>query len=236
LLLFAARPALCEEPPLVADRPGFGESASAVSPRHVQVETGVNWTRLDGDTTAADGPELLLRIGLVRSLELRLATPDWFDVRAAGRQTSGWADMAVGLKGHVAARGNDFSLRGTLYLPSGGAGFSSERLDPELAIAWSRSLSERWSLGSTFGLRWLRLVHETLSSPSLSLGRSLGRRAGTFVEYGASLGRGERPVHKLDHGYTWNPSPRTQLDVSLGIALSPAAPRFFVAAGFCHLF
>jgi hypothetical protein len=200
------------------------------------VETGGSWTRVDADTTAADLPEPLLRIGLVNPVELQLLAPDWFDVRVAGQPTSGWADVAVGLKGRMVARGNDLSLRGTLYLPSGSAGFSSQRLDPELAIAWTRALSEHWSLGSTVGVRWLRLLHESLSSPSLSLGRSLGRRGGTFVEYGASLGWGERPVHKLDHGYTWNPSARTQLDASLGIALSPAASRFFVAAGFSHLF
>jgi hypothetical protein len=200
------------------------------------VETGAGFTRVDADTAAGDLPQLLLRIGLVKPVELRLSAPDWFHLSAPGRPASGWTDTAVGLKAHVAARGNDLSLRGTLNLPSGSAGFSSERLDPEIAIAWSRALSEQWSLGSTVGVRWLRLLHETLTSPSLSLGRSLGRRGGTFVEYSATLGWGDRPVHRLDHGYTWNPGPRTQLDASLGIALSPAADRFFVAAGFCHLF
>jgi hypothetical protein len=200
------------------------------------VETGASWTRVDADTTAADLPQPLLRIGLAKPVELRLSAPDWFHVRAAGQSTSGRADTAVGLKAHAAAGGNDLSLRGTLYLPSGSAGFSSERVDPELAVAWSRALSGHWSLGSTVGVRWLRLLHETLTSPSLSLGRSLGRRGGAFVEYSATLGWGDRPVHRLDHGYTWNPGPHTQLDASLGIALSPAADRFFAATGFCHLF
>jgi hypothetical protein len=200
------------------------------------VETGTSWTRVAADKTAADLPEALLRIGLVNAVELRLQAPAWFHVRVAGQPTSGWTDVAVGLRGHVVARGNDVALRGTLYLPSGSAGFSSERLDPELAVAWSRAFSEHWSLGSTVGVRWLRLLHESLTSPSLSLGRSLGRRGGTFVEYAAILGWDERPVHRLDHGYTWNPSARTQLDASYGIALSPAADRFFVAAGLCHLF
>ena len=231
-----ATPAPCDEPPLVSDRPGFGEGASAVPPGRVQVETGASWTSVDADTSAADLPQPLLRIGLVNPVELRLLAPDWFHVRVAGQPTSGWADVAVGLKGHVVARGNDLSLRGTLYLPTGSAPFSSERVDPELAIAWSRALSEHWALGATVGVRWLRLAHESLTSPSLSLGRSLGRRGGTFVEYGAILGWRERPVHRLDHGYTWNPGARTQLDVSLGIALSPAADRFFVGAGICHLF
>jgi hypothetical protein len=207
-----------------------------VSPGHVLVETGASWTRVDDETSAADLPQLLLRIGLVKPVELSVQAPDWFHVRVAGLATSGWADVAVGLKGHVVAGKNDLSLRGTLYLPSGTVSISSERVDPELSIAWSRALSEHWALGSTVSVRWLRLVPQTLTSPSLSLGRSLGRRGGTFVEYGATFGRGERPVHRLDHGYTWNLTERTQLDASLGFALSPAADRLFVAAGICHFF
>jgi Putative MetA-pathway of phenol degradation len=220
----------------VVDRPGFGESASAVEPGHLQVETGLNWTRLDADTTSEDGPELLLRIGLVRSIELRLVAPDWSRATSSGAHASGWADLSVGVKGHLAAAGHDLSLRATVYLPSGSSGFSSERRDPELAVAWTHPLTGPWSLGATVSQRWFRLDRRSLVSPSVSLSRGLGARAGSFVEYGASLGTGERPVHRLDHGYTWNPGARTQLDVSVGIALSTAAPDFFVGAGVCHRF
>ncbi len=236
LTLVAASPARCDEPPLVADRPGFGESASAVGTGHLQIESGATWTRLVGDTTAADAPQLLLRIGVAGPLELRVVAPDWSMVRSAGRRATGWADTSVGVKGHLAMRGHDLSLRATAYLPSGSSGFSSERLDPELALAWSHSLCGPWSLAATLGERWLRLGGQAFTSPSLSLGRSLGARVASFVEYGATLGRRARPVHRLDHGYTWTPNPHTQLDVSLGIALSPAAPDFFVGAGVCHRF
>jgi hypothetical protein len=236
VLSLPAAAATAEEPPLVCDRPGFGESASAVPPAHLQLESGITWTRLDADTSAADGPELLLRSGLTRWLELRLLTPDWSTLKAAGRRSSGWADVSVGLKGHLAAGGHDLSLRGTLYLPSGSSGFSSQRRDPELALAWSHALAGAWSLASTLSQRWLRLGHSTVVSPSLSLGRSFGTHVGSFLEYGAALGRGARPVHRLDHGYTWNAGALTQLDVSVGVALSAAAPDFFVGAGLCHRF
>ena len=137
---------------------------------------------------------------------------------------------------YVAAGASDFAVRGTLNLPTGSAGLSSNRVDPEVAVAWSRGLPGRWSLGATVDTRWIRLRHQTLSSPSVSLGARLGPRLSTFLEYGATVGHGDFAVHRIDHGYTWAASRRTQLDASVGVGLSASAPDFFVEAGFCHLF
>jgi len=236
LLLVAARPARSDEQPIVADRPGYGESASVVATGHLQLETGAAWTRVDDDTTTLDAPQLLLRIGLPGPLELRVAAPDRVGLRASSGRTGGWTDTSLGVKGHWAARGHDFSLRASAYLPTGSSELTSHRLDPELALAWSHALSGPWSLGATISQRWQREVDQAFTSPSLSLGRSLGASAGSFLEYGAIVSRGEAPVHRFDHGYTWTPNPRTQLDVSLGIALSRASTTFFVGAGICHRF
>jgi len=85
-------------------------------------------------------------------------------------------------------------------------------------------------------VRRLGFLETTLLSPSLAVGRALGRHASTFVEYGASLADGARPLHRVDHGYAWLPNPETQLDLSLGLGLSSAAPDFFIALGFSRRF
>jgi Putative MetA-pathway of phenol degradation len=237
LLTLATTPSRADdEATLVADRPGFGESASAVLPRHVQAETGATWTLLGEDATSADGPELLLRMGLSRNVELRVVAPDRFRFRGGDASSGGWSDSSVGIKRHVAVGASDFAVRGTLNLPTGSAGLSSNRLDPEVAVAWSRGLPGRWSLGATVDTRWIRLRHQTLGSPSVSLGARLGPRLSTFLEYGATVGHGNFAVHRIDHGYTWAASRHTQLDASVGVGLSASAPDFFVEAGFCHLF
>jgi hypothetical protein len=221
---------------IVADRPGFGESASVVASRHVQVETGLAWTRVSDEMRIFDLPQALLRLGLGRSLELRLVAPDWLRSDEPGRTASGWSDTAVGLKWHVAAGGGDLSLRGTLYLDTGSVDWTAGKAEPEVAVAWSHALSERWSLGTTVSARRLRILHHTLLSPSVSLGRSLGSRVSTFVEYGANLAEGLSPLHRIDHGYAWLPNPDTQLDVSLGVGLSATVPDFFVGFGFSRRF
>ena len=220
----------------MADRPGFGESASAVEKGHVQIETGSAWTRVQPGTEIVDLPQALARVGIARSLEVRVLAPDWVRLRSGGSATSGWTDMAVGLKGHVAAGGSDFSLRGTAYLPTGSLLETEDRLDPEIAAAWSRSLSPEWSLAATVSLHRFRVLHATFTSPSIALGRSLGKHFATFLEYGANLASGARPAQKLDNGYTWIVHGRTQLDVSVGVALSAIAPDLFVGMGVCRRF
>jgi hypothetical protein len=223
------------EDEIVADRPGFGESASAVAPGRFQVETGTAWIRANSDSSAIDLPEPLVRVGVLRGLEVRALLPNWTHV-TTGDVGATWADVSVGLKAHASLGGNDFSVRGTVYLPTGSPLATEDHVDPEGAVAWSRELSDQWSLGATVSAHRYRLLHETLVSPSLSLGRSLGSHAATFLEYGANVASGVFPAHKLDHGYTWLLNARTQLDASLGVALSRAAPDFFVGFGFCERF
>ena len=228
--------ALASADDIVADRPGFGESASVVGKLRVQVETGLSWTRVDHEERVFDLPQALLRVGLGRSLELRLLAPDWLRGEGPAGAVSGWSDTAIGLKWHTALGANDLSLRGTLFLDTGSASWSAGRREPEAAVAWSRALAGPWSLGATVNAHRLRALGSTLLSPSVSLGRALGPRVSGFVEYAASLAQGLRPLHRIDHGYTWLPTPVTQIDVSLGLGLSAAAPDFFLGFGVSRRF
>jgi hypothetical protein len=177
-----------------------------------------------------------VRVGLGGSLEFRVLAPDWLRSSGSRGAESGWTDTAVGIKWHLAAGGNDLSLRGTVYLPSGSTRWSDERVDPSGTVAWSRDLSAGWSLGATVSLRRFGFSATNVLSPSVLLGCALGSRASTFVEYGASVGEGHRPLHLVDLGSAWLPNPDTQLDVSVGLGLSEAAPDFFLGLGFSRRF
>src|SRR5262249_15296960 len=123
---------------IVADRPGFGESANVVASRHVQVEIGATWTQTDPIDDVFDLAKALVRIGLGHSLELRFDTPDWLYARDAGVRSHGFSDTTVGLKWHASIGSSDLSLRGAAVVPSGSVGFTDEDVDPTGAIAWSR--------------------------------------------------------------------------------------------------
>jgi hypothetical protein len=76
LLAAAALPASAQEPELESDRPDFTESAVVVPGGSVQLEGGGTWLHGDGGRDLLSGPELLLRWGVSRSVELRLVAPD----------------------------------------------------------------------------------------------------------------------------------------------------------------
>jgi hypothetical protein len=236
LLLVAAAPGRCDGPSIVADRPGFGESATVVPLHRLQVETGAAFTWLGGGATAFDAPEGLVRFGLAGPLEVRLGAPNGVRTHDSLSTATAATDASVGLKAHAAWRGHDVSARATVYLPTGSVAEASDRVDPEVAVAWSHALAGSWSLGATVAERWFRAAGTAALSPSASLGRALGGRASTFVEYGAVLSADATPVHRFDHGYTWNPGSRTQLDVSGGVVVSRLPTAYFVGAGLCHRF
>jgi hypothetical protein len=235
-LVLAVAAAAHADDDIVADRPGFGESASVVASRHVQVEVGATWTRTDPIDKLFDAPRPLVRVGLGHSLELRFEPPDWQYARDAGVTASGWTDTTIGLKWHASLGTSDVTLRATLVVPTGSVAFTDEDADPSGAAAWSRGLGGPWSIGATVSARHFRAYETSSVSPSLSLGRALGEHVGAFLEYGGSFTSGTRPFHQFDTGGTWIPRPDTQLDLSFGFGLSPAAPDFFIGLGVSRRF
>jgi hypothetical protein len=219
-----------------ADRPGFGESASVVERGRGQLETGLAWTRFGGGVSVLDLPEAVLRVGVGASLEVRVQGFDWMRASGTDATPAGWSDTGVGIRWQTAAGAHDLSLRGVLYLPSGSAGWSDGKVDPEGAVSWAHELGGGWSASATVSARRFTSVATTVLSPSVSVEHALGSRGSTFLEYGANVAAGRPPFHQLDHGYTWLPNPDTQLDVSIGFGLSNASPDFFVAVGFSRRF
>lgn len=219
-----------------ADRPGFGESASVIERGRVQLEAGVAWASVDDGTSVLDLPEMVLRVGVGASLEARVQAFDWLRPRGVDGIRSGWLDIGVGMRWQVASGAHDVSLRGVLYLPSGSTSWSDGKVDPEGAVSWAHGLGAGWSASATVSARRFTSVATTVFSPSFSVGRALGTRGSTFVEYGGNLAAGRPAISQLDLGYAWLPNPDTQLDVSVGFGLSGASPDFFVAIGFSRRF
>jgi hypothetical protein len=215
------------EEDLLTDRPDFTETSFVIGSGRVQMEGGFTRTESDASTFAA--PELLIRIGLTSRLELRLGAPDVIRFDRSGRTQLG--DSYLGAKIQLGPPGAPYGLAliPALSLPTGGDLVTSDRVDPEIVLTWSRDLNEVWSLGGIVG--YADGEDSDTTFPTVALGRSFGERWGVFLEWAASFVDGE-DEHIAHHGYTYSLGPNAQLDVHAGVGLTEAADDFFIAGGF----
>jgi hypothetical protein len=236
--------------PIVTDRPDVTESSAVVERGLVQVEAGytlVHFEQGQEELDVSSLPATLVRVGLVRGIELRF---DWLGYVNESRkengtrtEDSGAGGSAVGLK--LALREEQggapqLALIADATLPSGSRSLRAERIDPALRLAASHTLSERLGLGYNVGLGALSvedaggdLDTHGLASYSVALGTGWGEKWATFVEiFGAVPTSGPGgPAHLLDGGATYLVSDTVQLDVSAGLGLSDDADDWFFGAG-----
>jgi hypothetical protein len=221
---------------LLTDRPDFTETSFVVPLRRLQVETGFTYTDgADGERTLT-APELLLRYGIAPRTEVRLGLPDYVRVRGSGQRVGQFGDTYLGVKQQLGPPGAryGFALIPAVTLPTGGSRVTSDHVDPEIVFAWSRDLSETWSVGGILGYARPTEDGERNDTffPTVSFGRSLSERWGTFIEWAAAFPERGGDVHLLHHGYTYALKSNSQLDLHFGFGLTRAAPDFFIGAGF----
>lgn len=217
---------------LITDRPDFTESAVVVPARSIQIEGGWTWLDEGGSQETLSGPEILVRWGLGDRFELRIGLPDHVEPR---RGPSGLGDASIGAKWQLGptAGGWDVGLIGTLSLPTGDPGFTSDEADPDVIFTVGRELAGGWSFGTqvnagrqTDGDRHLNAVGGTLV-----LGRGLSERVGMFLELAAEDVEGADTSVLAHHGYTLLARPGLQFDVHVAVGLTAGAPNTLVGAG-----
>jgi len=245
--------------PLETDRPDFTEGTSTVPRGHFQLEGGYTFVygRENGTRSRTHtAPELLLRAGLADNFELRIGWEGytWLNEQARGRTragrpvtveegTQGGADTYVGFKWKLLDQEGlrpDFAIIPAVTVPGGSSGFSSGDVDPEIKLAWSYGLGERWSVGGNVNLaaptdggkRFFQ------SGASVALGYELLERVGAYVEYFGFYpnARGADCAHTLNTGLTWRLTDNLQLDWRIGAGLNEEAEDFFTGVGFAFRF
>ena len=223
LLLGAVFAVAQEGPDLVGDRPTRTASAVTVPVGLVQNELGYTHDRTGGQTVDTAG-EWLFRWGAARDFEVRLLVGSlaWLE-DAEGQKHNGWTDGGVGLKWtsqHGSGARPTAALLLETSLPTGGAPFQEDTLQPAATIAMDWVLVRRVGLGANVGYVWASqdLVRYSQWWGSLALGVDLGAGVGLFVEgYGNSREEpGGSRTGYLDAGLTYRLSPTLLLDARYG--------------------
>ena len=216
-----------QERPLVGDRPDFTESTETVEPGHLQLETGATFSRTSaGDTEELMVGEVLLRVGLSASWELRIGAGSLVDVSSDFADVDGLEDASLGFKVKLlAARGRapDLALLLGTSLPTGSSELTDDVAVPEVKVAAGWSLAERLGLGANVG--WARAVDggerfDQLSW-SVAAGLDLG---GDWAAFGELYGFSEEdldgdPTLYFDAGITRLIHSDLQLDARVGAGL-----------------
>ena len=227
------------------DRPDFTESTEVVGPWMLQIEGGFTLARDSTGGTpirSLGGPFPLLRLGLSRRLELRLATDGYVreSIREAGQsgRASGLSDLVVGAKLKLADEGRvrpALSIIPSLSLPTGSRQVTSSGYDPAINFAWGKSLPVDFDSGGNVKL--LSVTSDGRRFLQRVLSVSFGHRLFTGIEgfweaYEISPPDRDRAgLLIFDTGLTHVLGRNALIDLEIGRSVRPATPTWFVGAG-----
>lgn len=232
---------------MVTDRPDQSESTNIVPPGYIQVEGGTTYDKYSEDDsygnysvsfTSISG---LIRIGVLPNLELRIA-PEYsvynLEIHVPGFQpftskVDGFNPLVVGTKIRILEETE--TLPGLAFLfhvdfpDLASKNFKGGYSTPEVRVALSNQLTDRFSLGVNGGAMFDMGTRQTIGLYTISIGADIINKLGGFFElYGFFHGESS---HYLDGGLTYSLMKNLQADISGGIGLSEYTTDYFIGGG-----
>jgi hypothetical protein len=135
-----------------------------------------------------------------------------------------------------------FDVSATVFLsfPSGAVGVSSGGYDPALQVAWSRSLSSKWTVAGMLSL-YAPTQHgnrNVTGESTFYVDRQFAQRWDAIVEYVADFPErgGTRQLLHFAGELRPGKQQHQQIDFHYGVGLSPAATDHFIGIGYSFRF
>ncbi len=227
--------------PIATDRPAVTNSSIVVPVGSLQAENGFLVTNNQGQNIA-DGPETLVRFGILARTELRFTAPDYYyNVSGSGIGT-GFGDLALGVKEQLGPLPGKFDVSVTAFVsfPTGASGVSSGGYDPGLQVAWSRLLSSKWTTAGMLSLYGptQNHLHNLTGESTILLDRQLTALWDAFVEYVGDFPErgGTRQFIQFGTALKLGKRQQQQLDFHVGAGLTSAAVNHFIGVGYSFRF
>jgi hypothetical protein len=229
------------EDPLITDRPDFTESAFVVGAGTIQLEGGATWAEA-GDESVTTLPELLVRWGITRTVELRILTPTYAWIDDLGESSSGFLSTALGTKIALNDGGGDgfwgktgAALIVATTVPTGSSSVASSAWQPTATLSLAWDLSSSVGLGTNLG--WARPEDEDRRFnsfyASVATGVGVARDTSVFFEliwFDRERDRGPDTT-TFQTGLTCLVNPDFQLDLRAARRLSSEGPDLLVGIG-----
>jgi hypothetical protein len=150
--------------------------------------------------------------------------------------------MGLGLKAHFMEQSRllpAIGLLGSLSLPTGNGGSTSNGVDPTGGLLWNYELAAGPSLFGTVLISSVSSNDGRFFEAANALGISLpiNDRVGSFLEYfGFYRNGGVGPAHNLNGGLTYLLTDNLQLDVNGGFGMNGRADDYFLGTGVAFRF
>ena len=223
------------------DRPGRSQTPFVVPKRKLQVETGFEWKKEDEDQQEIQHPELVIKYGLLKHLELRtrlLTVTDRFKQMSTSQ--SGLEPVEVGLKALI-TEGKGILPHSSFSAQLGIPGFASKnytvnKVFPKLRLNLENEISEKLYLEYNVGAEWDGENNNPQWLVSVSPHVEIGKKFQIFAETFTDMQVAEEPEVSVDAGLLYYLTNNVALDVAGGFGVSKKAPKSFVDIGFSFRF
>ena len=199
------------------DRPGEGTASTIISPKSIQLESGIIYNR----STKGFTSDHLLRFGLTERWEVRLQTIQ--DLSNSSESTYGFSSKYNFLKG------DDYGRSLSLIADSD---FKFENYS--FILASDKQFTENF--GSSAGIGYLKEEVKDYYFLSFGLDYSFTDRLAIFTEYYGYFNSNLSPEHGVDFGITYLAAPRLQLDISAGSNPQNISAEYYLSTGISYRF
>ena len=222
-------------PPIQLDRPDQTECPFIVPAKHFQLESGINFEKINKDEKSFVHPAILWKYGVNEKVELRLIT-EVTTVENYQLKITGLNPVTVGFKVNLAKEKGILpttSFIGHLTIP----GIASNKLKatyfaPAFRFTMQHTITDKISLGYNLGAEWDGESPEPTFIYTITTGFSLTEKTGAYIEAYGFVPQKSKADHRLDGGFTFLLQQNIMVDISGGIGIASNAPKYYCSIGF----
>lgn len=221
-------------PDITTDRPDATESSSVLPVGALQFESGAEYEQTNDSALSIAHPTALLRYGVSKNFELRLAT-EFVTERTQVESNAGLQPIELGFKAQLTReRGVVPEIAVLTHFALSHVAskvFRVRYVAPKIRFSFGHSLSDKIGLGYNLGAEWDGESAEPSFIYTLSTSFDLTERLGTYIEAFGFVPQYTEQDHRANGGFTYRIGNNFQLDAMGGIGLSDAAPDYFIGSG-----
>jgi len=213
------------------DRPDQSDGTHIVEKKHFQVETGVQFSKLDEYTNAFDNVTLV-RYGVTRTFEIRLL--DQYSVVSDSNRISGTRPLTISFKNQLCKQQGllpKLTLVSYFRLPfTLSPAFKGDHFGYTFTLAMRHDLSSKIKIYSNFGITQDQESADISYQGTMEVNYNLTDKFSAFAEYFGNFANATNASNGIDLGFIYAIKNNFAIDVAFGSPdLKPGSNRFITS-------